>query len=641
MLSFNVKLLLVTLFLSGTYINAQQNPIGTKTSRIVASYGHSLVLDGGKVIVFTTDTEQLFGVTSNTNESKHQHHLVDVHTIATGSSSTHILVLKTDGTITSWGKNEHGQLGNLTKEDTSTPQIIESLNSILQVTTGHAHSVALHADGTVWTWGWNQSGQLGVGNLIDQNAPVQVPNVTDVIDIQAGYAHSLALKSDGTVWAWGKNNMGQLGNGETIVSERPVKVHRLKDIVAISAGSFHNLALDKNGKVWTWGWNEHGQLGDNTFNNWDIPIELELEGVTMIAAGGLHSLALKEDGMVWAWGSNSTGQAAGKVQYSQSTPKLVNGLKDIIEISAGDLHSLALHKDKALWAWGMNSQGQLGIDYADHLKRPIEIHSVESLKIPPLVLKQVIHSNLSNNDKFSSKSIDEDLADKEIKVYGLEKEGHYEITTSEEPLMDTMFNLIQIEFTSNMEDCPVVERLSTMPILLKCQVDDVALLWTVPTAEADETQFVVERSTNGKDWVEIAANLSIRQGKQLTYFEMQDKLYTSGRNYYRLKQIDCFENFAYSTVVTTDCFSESSPKLQVVTDPNSRAFKVTINNPAKKQLTYRMEDEQGNILALKTLKEKRAAFLEGIELKGGTYFMFLVDTKNQIIDSRKLKKIDN
>lgn len=650
MLSFNLKLLLVTLFWFGNQQIYQQNFVETRTSRIVASYGHSLVLDGGKVIVFTT--EHLLGATtSNGNGLEYQHQLVDIHAIATGSSSTHILTLKTDGTVSGWGKNEYGQLGNQTKENTNTPQLIEGLNDILQVATGHGHSIALDRAGTVWTWGWNKAGQLGIGNVADQHEPIRIPSLNEVIDVKAGYAHSLALKADGTVWAWGKNNMGQLGNGNTTSSKSPTKVHRLKHIVAISAGSFHNIALDKNGKVWTWGWNEHGQLGDSSFDNWNMPIELSLEGVAMVAAGGLHSLALDKHGKVWAWGSNSTGQATGKVQYSQTVPKQIPNLNQVIEISAGDLHSLALKKDQTLWAWGMNSQGQLGIDYAEHFTRPTKVYTIESLEQPALVVKQ---SSLPNTGNFSSKSGNQFSEEKEINVYGLDtnKVGiveqvaekpnkYFEITSNNEPLVDTMFNLVQVEFTSNMEDCPVVERLNSMPILLKCQTNNVTLLWTVPTAEADEKQFAVERSTNGKDWVEIDAKFSIRQGKQLTYFEMQDLLYTSGKNYYRLKQVDCYENLAYSSVVTTDCFSEFSPKLQVVADPDSNAFKVTINNPAEKRLTYRMEDEEGNILALKTLKEKKAAFLEGTELKEGTYFMFLVDPKNRIIDTRKLEKTDN
>src|SRR5260370_1103909 len=78
--------------------------------------------------------------------------------------------------------------------------------------------------GTVSAWGYNFYGQLGNGTRANSNTPVEVSGLTGVTAIAAGDIHSLALKSDGTVWAWGDNFYGALGNRTVTNSNTPVQV---------------------------------------------------------------------------------------------------------------------------------------------------------------------------------------------------------------------------------------------------------------------------------------------------------------------------------------------------------------------------------------------------------------------------------
>jgi alpha-tubulin suppressor-like RCC1 family protein len=104
-----------------------------------------------------------------------------------------------------------------------------------------------------------------------------------------------------------------------------------------------------------WGSNSFGQLGVGTNTVESSPVLVEsLRDVAAVAAGGVSSLALKNDGTVWWWGWNST------LGMGASSPVQVSGLTDVVAIAAGWSHFLALDSNGAVWAWGRNNQGQLG-----------------------------------------------------------------------------------------------------------------------------------------------------------------------------------------------------------------------------------------------------------------------------------------
>ena len=80
------------------------------------------------------------------------------------------------------------------------------------VAAGFEHTVVLRYDGTVWAWGRNQEAQLGNGGRHNIFTPVQARDLDNVIAIATQKIHTLALRNDGTVWAWGWNGEGQLGS---------------------------------------------------------------------------------------------------------------------------------------------------------------------------------------------------------------------------------------------------------------------------------------------------------------------------------------------------------------------------------------------------------------------------------------------
>ncbi len=282
-------------------------------------------------------------------------------TPAIAAGGGHTIVLKSSGTVWTWGYNLYGQLGDGTITNRCAPVEAINLRGIIAIAGGGGHTLALKKDGTLWAWGQNWWGQLGVGDTDNHLTPVQVNNLTDIIDFSIGSQHTIALKNDGTVWTWGLNLHGELGVGTKTESSTPVQVQNLTNIIAIAVGSNHTVALKDDGTVWTWGYNMYGELGDGTQTESSTPVQVQnLTGITAIAAGGEYTIALKNDGTVWAWGRNCYGQLGDGSTIDRLMPIQVTNLSDISDILAGGSHVLVRKDDGSVWGWGWNSHGQLG-----------------------------------------------------------------------------------------------------------------------------------------------------------------------------------------------------------------------------------------------------------------------------------------
>jgi alpha-tubulin suppressor-like RCC1 family protein len=282
--------------------------------------------------------------------------------VQASAGGSHVLVLKSDGTVWAKGNNWFGQLGNGTSTASSTLIQVPGLAGVVQVSAGSFHSLALRSDGTVWEWGlW------GPGDYL---TPTEVPGLTGVTKIAGGDGFSLALRSDGTVWAWGNNYYGDLGNGTTAASSVPVQVTGLSQVTSIAAGTNSALALRTRGittlkTVWAWGANDSGQLGDGTLASHPAPEEVTGIGTPSVAAisvGDKFAVALGSDGSVWAWGADGAGQLGNALTASPVTrPVETTGMESgITQVSAGASHVLALESNGTVLAWGDNAQGELG-----------------------------------------------------------------------------------------------------------------------------------------------------------------------------------------------------------------------------------------------------------------------------------------
>ena len=202
--------------------------------------------------------------------------IADAAAITTGDN--HSCALHRDGTVSCWSHNTWGQLGNGQSAgdreddsaDSSVPVQVEGIADATAITTGDNHSCALHQNGTISCWGNNEYGQLGDRTSSNFSfVPVEAVGI-QATAVAAGKEHSCALHQNGTISCWGNNNHGQLGDGTDNSSSVPVRVVGIADATAITTGDNHSCALHQDGTISCWGDNDYGKLGDGTAK-WGLP----------------------------------------------------------------------------------------------------------------------------------------------------------------------------------------------------------------------------------------------------------------------------------------------------------------------------------------------------------------------------------
>jgi alpha-tubulin suppressor-like RCC1 family protein len=171
--------------------------------------------------------------------------------VAVAAGFYHSMVLCSDGTLVTWGGQTDGQLGNGVTTRSAIPVRVTTTGvlagkTVAGMSAGEYHNVVVCTDGTVATWGRNYEGQLGNAGTSSSNVPVQVNRSGAlagkiVTAVAAGATHSMALCTDGTVVTWGDNANGQLGINSTTKSNVPVPVNcgllSGERVVAVMAGS--------------------------------------------------------------------------------------------------------------------------------------------------------------------------------------------------------------------------------------------------------------------------------------------------------------------------------------------------------------------------------------------------------------------
>jgi alpha-tubulin suppressor-like RCC1 family protein len=162
-------------------------------------------------------------------------HLTTAKAISAGMEDGYALLA--DGTVDVWGNNDYGQLGNngLTVSD-ETPFPVPGLTNVTAIAGGARSAYALHTNGTMSAWGENIGGELGDGNTTFEPVPVPVLSPSGISQLGVhGYTMSVLL-ADGTVQAWGDNGFLELGTGPGASATTPTALPSLHHVFALSSG---------------------------------------------------------------------------------------------------------------------------------------------------------------------------------------------------------------------------------------------------------------------------------------------------------------------------------------------------------------------------------------------------------------------
>ena len=137
------------------------------------------------------------GVTTNYSSPKQVGALT---TWAFASCGTqHTIAVKTDGTIWTWGNGASGSLGHGNSTSLSSPVQVGSLtdwsSTNSKTSAGDRCNAMIKTDGTLWTWGINSTGRLGNGGTGAVSSPAQIGALTNWAFVDIG-ATGLGITTD-------------------------------------------------------------------------------------------------------------------------------------------------------------------------------------------------------------------------------------------------------------------------------------------------------------------------------------------------------------------------------------------------------------------------------------------------------------
>lgn len=313
--------------------------------------------------------------------------LSGVKAVALSVDSGASYALHTDGTVSAWGRNEAGQLGDRSSttrflpvkvlQDPTTPMdevcSIAASGKILLMArqTGCSPGNRILASGA-WIAGWFTN--TNIGGDTSQPSPTNGAIAKAVPGLPAGVAVSQMSAADastsggmviftlanGSRYAWGSNGNGFNRLGAGVSTPFAGGVGGPVDVTAFWAGtcctelgSTFSLALNvATSSLVAVGGNLNGELGNGGGNSSSalIPVSV-LSNVTAFSVGQLSAAAIT-GGELWAWGWNGN--------MAVTLPTRVGTGTGFTKVAVGDIHSLAIGPGGEVYSWGDSTFGALG-----------------------------------------------------------------------------------------------------------------------------------------------------------------------------------------------------------------------------------------------------------------------------------------
>ena len=255
-------------------------PVSTltsKVSQIAAGYDHTCAVHDGAAKCWGSAQMSKLGNNSTTNRNAP----VTASGLSTGvigiaAGQFHSCAIVTGGGVKCWGDNYYYQVGDSTRTQRNTPVNVPGLSAgVSALDAGYYHTCARMSAGDIRCWGRNNHGQIGDGSLSNATTPASIDIGDPVKSVTAKGYHSCAVTTAGAVKCWGRNSEGQVGDESLTRRESPTPVSGLSEGVAeVSAGNAMACAVLEDGTAKCWGQNTFGQIGDSTMTLRPGPVDV-------------------------------------------------------------------------------------------------------------------------------------------------------------------------------------------------------------------------------------------------------------------------------------------------------------------------------------------------------------------------------
>jgi alpha-tubulin suppressor-like RCC1 family protein len=253
------------------------------------------------------------------------------HIFRTISANTNVCGVTTSNEALCWGSNQQFQAGTGVEDGSGgslAPRAVAGGHQFVEVWTRYLGACGVTTDGEPLCWGWNAHGQVGDGTFEDRSSPVRVLGGHVFKTIKGGGISTCGLTPTGSAFCWGSNHRGALGN-ESVegYSTSPVEVSGGLTFATLASSLYVNCAVATDGTAYCWGWNQYGEVGDGTKTDRHTPTKVFGELVFASISGAYwHNCGVTPSGTAYCWGQNLYGQLGDGTTTQSSRPVEVVGI---------------------------------------------------------------------------------------------------------------------------------------------------------------------------------------------------------------------------------------------------------------------------------------------------------------------------
>lgn len=305
-----------------------------------------------------------------------------------GESGSHVAcALSSAGSLSCWGRNQIGQVGNGTTNVASTPVLVSGMGAnVTDFEVGGAHTCAVQS-GALYCWGSNIYGALGTGDTANSLTPAAVVDTAftgTLSGLSAGRTMTATCAlNDGLPVCWGSPNPSGIFNASGIPA-----VNKLTPAASALAGVTSMTALSGTrcatigGAVQCWGGNYYLLMGLNYARSSLLPVTLTgmTSGYTEKLVGGYYHLCALKSGQIFCRGYNSDGQLGNQTTSNigfTGNPTAVHGLSAVTDLTSSNWNVCAIDSGAA-YCWGKNNIGQLGNGNTTNQTQPALVTGLSS-----------------------------------------------------------------------------------------------------------------------------------------------------------------------------------------------------------------------------------------------------------------------